>query len=235
MTEFVITENIQNHINHYRGFPEIFLSVTVGLPSSELIFPDTLTNPVMFTFRIYNDVTNKTADVKLVIPEEIYNQSTVADYGGAEIAFLKEIVNYNAPHSNNNGISDGCLLCPEFLSFWLDPTDHRFIPMLGHNHQPTDQTTVHPMLQALLEKIKQIPRIINVLIYEFTDPARLEIMQTDRAYKCYCYFGESTGPDGLNNIAVALPTNVYMDEQYHEPTIQNIKTLLETAILTQQA
>jgi hypothetical protein len=233
MTEFVITENIQNHINYFRSFPETFLSVTAGPPSSELIFPDTLINPVMFTFRIYNNISGNTADVKIVIPEELYNQGVV-DYGGAEIAFLKEVVNYNAPHTDNGGISDGCILCPEFLSFWINPVDHKFVPILGHQHTPVDQTTVHPMLQVLLEKIKQIPGIISVSIYEYIDPARLEIMQTDHAYKCYCYFGESTGPDGFNNVATALPSNVYTDEQYHEPTIQNIKTLLATAILTQQ-
>lgn len=233
MTEFVITEKIQNRINYFRRFPTIFLSVTAGPPSSDIIVPESLVNPVMFTFRIHNEEAGKTADVQLILSEETYNED-MPDYAGADIDFLKQIVNYNAPHSDN-GISTGCVLCPDVLSLWIDPATHKFVPIMGIHHEPTDQTTVDPMLQTLLGKIRQIPGIVDVVIYEFNDPNRLEKMQSEFAYKCYCYFGESTGYDGLNNVATALPTNVYMEERYHEPTIENIKMLLEKALLTQQA
>ena len=233
MTEFVITEQIQNRINYFRRFPEVFLSVTASPPSSDILFPEWLNNPVMFTFTVHNAEAGKTADIQLILSEEIISQD-MGDYGGADIEFLKMVVNYNAPHSDN-GIANGCVLCPEYLSFWLNPNTHEFVPIMGIHHEPTDQSTVDPMLQTLLGKIRQIPGIIDVAIYEFNDPERLTKMQSEFAYKCYCYFGESTGYDGLNNVATALPTNVYMDERYHEPTIENIKTLLANALLTQQA
>jgi hypothetical protein len=236
MTEFVITENIQNHINYYRGFPEIFLSVTVGPPSSDLIFPDTLTNPVMFTFRIYNAEYGRTGDVQVIVPDTIYNAGVV-DYGGADIEFLKQTIDYNDPHNDIGcaGLADGCVICPDILSFWIDPATHKLIPIMGIDHIPIDQTTVDPMLQTLLGNIKQIPDVTEVIIYQFTDPARLEILQSALAYKCYCYFGNATEFDGLNNVAIVLPSEVFLNEQYHSVTIENIKTLLAKAKLTQQA
>ena len=236
MTEFVITENIQNRINYFRRFPEIFLSVTAGAPSADLIFPDSLINPVMFSFRIHNAELGKTGNVCLVLSEEIYNQP-MPDYGGADIAFLKQTVDYNDPHNDIGcaGVADGCVICPDALSFWLDPSSHKFVPILGIDHEPIDQETVDPMLQTLLGKIKQIPDIINVIIYQFTDPARLEKLGSTIAYKCYCYFGTSTDYDGLNNVAIVIPSQVYLDETYHNSTIENIKTLLAKALLTQQA
>jgi hypothetical protein len=234
----VITENIQNLINHYRGFPEIFLSVTAGPPASDLIFPDSLSNPVMFTFRIYNSETEQTGDIRVIVPDTIYNAG-VADYGGADIQYLKQAITYNDPSNDIGclGLANGCVICPDTLSFWLEPDTHKFVPIMGINHIAVDQTTVDPMLQTLLGKIKQIPDVTSVVIYEFNDPARLEVLQTTVAYKCYCYFadGDNTEYDGLNNVAVVLPSEVYLNEQYHTVIIENIKTLLEKAQLTQQA
>jgi len=184
MTEFVITEKIQNRINYFKRFPEIFLSVTAGPPSSDIIFPDSLINPVMFSFRINYAEVGKVADVELILSEETYNQD-MPDYAGADIEFLKMVVNYNAPHSDN-GISNGCVLCPDVLAFWIDPATHKFVPIMGIHHEPTDQSTVDPMLQTLLGKIRQIPGIVDVVIYEFNDINRLSKMQSDFAYKCYC-------------------------------------------------
>jgi len=236
MTEFVITEKIQNLIDYFKGFPEIFLSVTAALPSSDLVFPDTLTNPVMFTFRIYNAEYGKTGDVKLVVPDAVYNLG-VSDYGGADIEFLKQTIDYNDPHNDIGcaGLADGCVICPDTLSFWIDPETHKFIPIMGIDHIPVDQTTVDTMLQTLLSNIKQIPDVTDVIIYQFNDLARLEILQSAVAYKCYCYFGNATEFDGLNNVAIVLPSEVFLNEQYYSVTIENIKTLLTKAKLTQQA
>ena len=108
---------------------------------------------------------------------------------------------------------------------------------MGIHHVAVDQTTVDPMLQILLGKIKQIPDVTDVVIYEFNDPARLEKLEATVAYKCYCYFGNGSGTefDGLNNVAIVIPGNVFADETYHNATLENIKTLLEKALLTQQA
>jgi hypothetical protein len=106
---------------------------------------------------------------------------------------------------------------------------------MGIDHIPVDQTTVDPMLQTLLSNIKQIPDVTDVIIYQFNDLARLEILQSAVAYKCYCYFGNATEFDGLNNVAIVLPSEVFLNEQYHSVTIENIKTLLTKAKLTQQA
>jgi hypothetical protein len=231
MTEFVITEKIQNLIDYYKRFSSTILSVTAGPPSSDLIFPDTLINPVMFTFSIYNDNINQTADVQVVVSEQLYNLGVV-DYGGADIEFLKRAMTYNVPHADT-GVDNGCVLCPDKLSLWLDPDTHRFYPMMGIDPNPVDQTTVDPRLQTLLGLIKQIPNVTEVVLYEYVDPKQLEKMQTDFSYRCSCYFGESTGIDGYKNVSVGIPKNVYENEIFYQSTIDNIKSLLEEAIQRQ--
>jgi hypothetical protein len=238
MTEFVITEQLQNQINHYRGFTGIVLSVTVGPPAADLIFPNTLTNPVMFTFKIHNAESGQTGDIQVVVPDTIYNLGVV-DYGGADVEFLKQAIGYNDPDNDIGclGLANGCVICPDTLSFWIDTETHQFVPIMGIDHIPVDQTTVDPMLQTLLDKIKQIPGIVNVLIYKFNDPARLEKLETTLAYKCYCYFGDGNGTnfDGLNNVATVIPSEVYLNEICFDTVVENIKTLLEKALLTNQA
>lgn len=218
----LVTEAMQNWINHFKSTPGIVDATFSNVPM-DILVPDVVTNPLLLTVTLNKQDNSGTYTARVVVPDVIYNSNNLMPVPIDQFRYIAE---YNL----SMNVDPGCLLCPTELIQWLNPQTAEFVPILGISHDPVDKTTVHENVQAILQQIDDIPNTTEVLLYEYIDPEYLGKFNSEHTYKVYVYFGENSKFDGNNNISFALRKETYEDTSQIPYIVDNIRTLLNEAL-----
>lgn len=215
----IFTEQLRNIINHFKSHPEI-VDVTVRSVPQDIVIPSKLSNPIQFLFTVLDRSTNTKSVAAVIVPDTLYNSSELP-----EIPFEQflSVANFDLGDA-------GCMLCKKLvngLSVYVDPDNYKMYPIMGFSHTPEEFDSLHPGLQNLVFLIKDIPGVTDVVLYKFIDPDLHVHLDTDEAYKCYVYIGNTRDFDARDNISVGIKKEAYTNEDWHKFTVDNIRTLVQ--------
>ena len=225
MEPLVITESIQNWINHLKNTPGI-VDVSFSHVPIDLLIPEVVTNPLLCTITLLRENNTDIGTARVVVPDSFYNGTP---WNPVPLQQFKYIAEYNVTMNQD----PGCLLCPIELIEWLHPETGVLTPLFGINHNPVDQTTLHPNLQSIVTQVRSLEKVQDVLLYEYIDPEYLKKFDSEQAYKMYVYFGENTGFDGNNNVAFAIRKETYEASESIPFIVDNVRQLLNDAFSKQ--